>query len=127
MLVELLRFAGDIFVLYEVLCDKCYFIPPSLLAPEKVRVILDCGANIGITSLFFAARHPNARIYSIEPDPNNFVLLERNTRQEPRISPICGAIVGRACEQSLFDDRRSSLGQFNYTEQDGGRGKSLDD
>lgn len=99
MLVELLRFAGDIFVLYEVLCDKCYFIPPSLLAPEKVRVILDCGANIGITSLFFAARHPNARIYSIEPDPNNFVLLERNTRQEPRISPICGAIVGRACER----------------------------
>src|ERR1019366_9032856 len=62
-------------------------------------IILDCGANIGITSLFFAAQYPNARIYSIEPDPNNFVLLERNARQEPRISPICGAIVSHICER----------------------------
>src|SRR5262245_5023444 len=50
--IELRRFAGDIFVLYEVLCDKCYYIPSSMLPPEKVRVVFDCGANIGITSLF---------------------------------------------------------------------------
>ena len=74
--VELRRFAGDIFVLYEVLCDKCYFIPSSMLPPEKVRVVFDCGANIGITSLFLAAQYPDAR--SIEPDPGNFVLLKRN-------------------------------------------------
>jgi FkbM family methyltransferase len=98
-LINLRKFAGDIFVLYEVLCDKCYFIPSSMLHPKKVRVILDCGANIGITSLFFAARYPKARIYSVEPDPNNFALLERNSRQEPRISPICGAIVGRTRSQ----------------------------
>jgi FkbM family methyltransferase len=98
-LVELRRFAGDIFILYEVLCDKCYLVPPTMLPRDSVRIILDCGANIGITSLFFAARYPNARIYSIEPDPNNFVLLERNTRQEPRISPICGAIVSQVCER----------------------------
>jgi FkbM family methyltransferase len=97
--IELRRSSGDIFILYEVLCDECYFVPSSMLPPEKVRVILDCGANIGITSLFFASRYPNARIYSIEPDPNNFALLERNTRQEPRIFPICGAIVGRARDQ----------------------------
>jgi FkbM family methyltransferase len=92
--VELRRFAGDIFVLYEVLCDKCYFIPPSMLPPENVRVVVDCGANVGITSLFFAARYRNARIYSIEPDPDNFALLKRNVCQERRIVPICGAIVG---------------------------------
>jgi hypothetical protein len=36
--IELRRFAGDIFVLYEVLC-KCYFIPSSMLPPEKIRVV----------------------------------------------------------------------------------------
>jgi FkbM family methyltransferase len=97
--VELRRFAGDIFVLYEVLCDKCYVIPSSMCPPEKVRVVFDCGANIGLTSLFFAAQYPNARIYSIEPDPSNFVLLQRNVRQERRILPICGALVGLPREQ----------------------------
>jgi FkbM family methyltransferase len=97
--VELRRFADDIFVLYEVLCDKCYFIPSSMLPPEKVRVVFDCGANIGITSLYLAAQYPNARIYSIEPDPGNFALLKRNVRQERRILPICGALVGLPREQ----------------------------
>jgi FkbM family methyltransferase len=92
--VELRRFAGDIFVLYEVLCDKCYFVPPGMLPPENVRVVLDCGANVGITSLFLAAQYRNARIYSIEPDPDNFALLKRNVCQERRILPIYGAIVG---------------------------------
>jgi FkbM family methyltransferase len=65
-----------------------------MLPPENVRVVVDCGANIGITSLFLAAYYRNARIYSIEPDPDNFALLKRNVSQERRILPICGAIVG---------------------------------
>jgi FkbM family methyltransferase len=97
--VELRRFAGDIFVLYEVLCDKCYLIPPAMLPPENVDVVVDCGANVGITSLFLAAQYRNARIYSIEPDPHNFALLKRNVSQERRILPICGAIVGSERKQ----------------------------
>jgi FkbM family methyltransferase len=100
--IELRRFSGDIFVLYEVLCDKCYFIPSSMLPPEQVHVIFDCGANIGVASLFLAAQYPNARIYSIEPDPGNFALLKRNVHQEQRIVPICGALVGSAREQAYL-------------------------
>jgi FkbM family methyltransferase len=65
-----------------------------MLPPEEVRVIFDCGANIGITSLFLAAQYPNARIFSIEPEPGNFALLKRNVCQERRILPICRALVG---------------------------------
>ena len=97
--IELRRFAGDVFVLYEVLCDNCYFIPSSMLPPEDVRVVFDCGANIGITSLLLAAQYRNARIYSVEPDPANFALLKRNVSQEQRIVPICGAIVGSRRKQ----------------------------
>jgi hypothetical protein len=44
--------------LYEVLAFNAYHIATSLLPADKVRVIVDCGANIGITSLFLGARYP---------------------------------------------------------------------
>lgn len=45
----------------------------------KVELIVDIGANIGAATLFFAANHPNARIFSFEPTPSTFELLAKNT------------------------------------------------
>jgi FkbM family methyltransferase len=42
--------------------------------------ILDCGANIGIASLFFHRRYPDARITAFEADPALFALLDANLR-----------------------------------------------
>ena len=41
--------------------------------------IIDAGANIGFTTLFFTKQYPEARIISLEPDQSNFNLLKRNT------------------------------------------------
>ncbi|HZV20434.1 MAG TPA: FkbM family methyltransferase [Hyphomicrobiales bacterium] len=87
-------FCGDLFILYEVLSGECYYVPPQRLPPSEVRVIVDCGANIGITSLYLASRYPNATVFSIEPHPENFALLQRNATQEPRIVPIHAAVTG---------------------------------
>jgi FkbM family methyltransferase len=46
--------------------------------PESIRSILDCGANIGMGTLYFAVHYPNASIVSFEPDPKIFDLLQRN-------------------------------------------------
>lgn len=54
-------FAGDLFVLYEVLAFKAYHIACSLLPPDNVRTIIDCGANVGITSLFLLRATPMRR------------------------------------------------------------------
>jgi FkbM family methyltransferase len=89
-------FAGDLFVLYEVLLDRCYFIPRTLLPPDGVQVIVDCGANVGITALFLASRYPNAKILCVEPHPETYGILKRNTQLEPRIIPINAAIVGQS-------------------------------
>jgi len=40
--------------------------------------ILDCGANIGVASLFFRKRYPKARITAFEADPSLFALLDAN-------------------------------------------------
>ncbi|MCX6998460.1 MAG: FkbM family methyltransferase [Kiritimatiellaeota bacterium] len=37
--------------------------------------LLDLGANIGFFSLLAATRCPHGRVFSLEPDPNNFRLL----------------------------------------------------
>jgi FkbM family methyltransferase len=92
--VSLRPFSGDIFILYEVLAFESYKIGDTALDPGSVKTIVDCGANIGLTALFFAERYPDARIFCIEPDPENFALLQKNTESEPRITPVQAAIVG---------------------------------
>jgi FkbM family methyltransferase len=105
-------FSGDLFVLYEVLLHRCYEIRETLLPPARVQVILDCGANVGITALYFAWRYPNAHIFCIEPDDQNFELLKRNSAAEPRIVPIHGALVGRPRKLAHLSTSRPAWGNF---------------
>ena len=41
-------------------------------------VIIDCGANIGLSTLYFAVTYPASKIYAFEPDPTIFNLLQKN-------------------------------------------------
>lgn len=42
--------------------------------------IFDCGANVGLASLFFKRAYPAARVTAIEADPALFAMLQRNLR-----------------------------------------------
>ena len=44
-------------------------------------LIIDCGANIGMATLFFKWLYPQARITAFEPDPVTFKALERNVSE----------------------------------------------
>jgi FkbM family methyltransferase len=56
-------------------------------------VIVDLGANIGLASLFFAARYPRATVLALEPDPANFAMLSHNVAGVGgRILSVQGAI-----------------------------------
>ncbi len=45
--------------------------------PER-PLIIDCGANIGLSIIYFKEKHPNAEIIAFEPDKDNFKLLKKN-------------------------------------------------
>jgi len=47
--------------------------------PPSADVIFDLGANIGLSSVFFASRYPSAKLLCVEPDDGNYSLLGRNT------------------------------------------------
>ena len=40
--------------------------------------ILDCGANVGVSCLYFRKRFPHAKITAFEPDPKVFAYLQSN-------------------------------------------------
>jgi len=45
---------------------------------DDVPVIYDCGANVGVASIFFSKRFPNAVIKAFEPDPKIIPYLKEN-------------------------------------------------
>lgn len=59
---------------------------------EAPAIIIDAGANIGLASIFFKTRFPNAAIYAIEPDSSNFKILQQNTAPYTGIKAIQSAV-----------------------------------
>lgn len=45
---------------------------------QPAPVVIDCGANIGYTALWYKRQHPNARIVAFEPDRLFAPMLRRN-------------------------------------------------
>ena len=66
--------------------------PRSWRAAGDVPVIIDGGGNVGYASVYFANRFPEALVLSIEPDPDNFAVLQQNTSQHDNIRPVHGAL-----------------------------------
>lgn len=59
---------------------------------SDVRVIIDVGAYVGFSSIYFAELYPHAFIYALEPEESNFQALQRNTRHYPNIKAIQAAL-----------------------------------
>jgi FkbM family methyltransferase len=71
-----LRVRGsDADVFKQVFVEREYDSP---FLPENVATVVDLGANIGLSAIFFAAKYDEAAIYAVEPDRSNFDLLVRN-------------------------------------------------
>lgn len=73
--------------------------------------IVDCGANIGLASLFFAARFPQAKIIAVEADASNFAMLVRNTEGVSNIVPVHAAVWCEATTVFLDSSIESAWGR----------------
>jgi FkbM family methyltransferase len=94
---------SDVPVLHSILVHKQYDITRLRRSNElmsylnrqrltgRMPLIVDAGANIGAASLFFASVVPDAKIVAIEPDAENFKLLEMNVCGLP-VEPIFAAV-----------------------------------
>jgi len=56
-------------------------------------LIIDCGGNIGLASLWFAVQFPEAVVYAVEPERNNVEILKLNTAHlGDRVKILLGGI-----------------------------------
>lgn len=71
-------FAGDfptLIALYrEIFLEEIYRFSEASDAP----LIVDCGANIGMSVLYFKTLYPESKIFAFEPNPSAYALLEKN-------------------------------------------------
>jgi len=66
---------SDITVFYQIFLKQSYEVDYGFI-PET---IIDCGANIGIVSVFYKIKFPNAIIVAVEPEITNYNMLLKNT------------------------------------------------
>ena len=80
------------------------------MLPEKVDVILDCGANIGLASIYFANKYPSAKIIAVEPESTNFEMLLRNTEDYSNITCLQKGIWDKKTNLKIIDNGEGNWG-----------------
>lgn len=56
--------------------NEYYFV-----SRRRDPIIFDCGANIGMASIYFTWLYPKCTIYAFEPDPETYKKLQKNITQ----------------------------------------------
>jgi FkbM family methyltransferase len=65
---------GDLRTVYEIFIGGAY-VSPKALPEQRPRFIVDVGANLGYSILYWTDRHPDAEILAFEPHPAHLRLL----------------------------------------------------
>ncbi len=68
---------GMVTVLLDLWVDRC-FMPPGFYEPKPGDVVVDCGAHIGLFSVWMARANPRGRVVALEPYDENFNYLKSN-------------------------------------------------
>ncbi len=78
----------DLSVFKQVFVERHYDSP----LPKPPKSIVDAGANIGLSAVYFANQYAGATIVAIEPEDSNFKLLKRNVSAYSQIFPLQAAL-----------------------------------
>src|ERR1700733_11933508 len=92
----------DVALCREILLNGLY----DCQLRESPEVIFDLGANIGLSTVYYANKFPTAKIIAVEPDPSNFALLEKNCEPYRNVTLVQGAVWKAAGSVRLFDSGR---------------------
>jgi FkbM family methyltransferase len=87
-------------LLHEHFAQNVFFFHAATPDP----VILDVGANVGDTVLYFKHLYPRATIYAFEPLPDAFRLLTRNVE--------ANRLAGVRCFQEALADRDGTMEMY---------------
>ncbi|MXV16175.1 FkbM family methyltransferase [Hufsiella ginkgonis] len=107
--VLLRRNTSDVETFDQIFLYKEYDINTSF----QPKVILDCGANIGLAAVYFKNKYPDAKVISIEPEQSNFDQLKKNTAGYQDVYPVQYGIWNRSANLVIEEDNK--LGEWGFT------------
>ena len=90
---------SDIDVFYQVFGFKQYLLKKKI----DPTVIIDCGAHVGYSAVYFASTFPNATVIAIEPDRQNFELLLKNTAYYQNVKCLNAGVWKHAAELETIE------------------------
>lgn len=99
---------SDVPTFYQCIFDKEY----DIAFKNDPKVIVDLGANIGLTTVFFKSKYPEAKIIAVEPESSNFEMLKKNIDGLSNIFPVKSAIWNKSTHLEVED---TGKGHYGYT------------
>jgi FkbM family methyltransferase len=82
------RNTSDLYTMVQIFIKQQY----NIKLPFTPATIIDAGSNIGLASVYFKNLYPDAHIITIEPDNDNFQLLQKNLSHYSNMSYLQGGI-----------------------------------
>ena len=96
--------SSDVSIYKQIFIDQEY----NCILKKSPEIIVDAGANIGLSAIYFAKKYPKSKILAIEPEINNFNLLKENTAKYKNIVPIQAALWNKNTKISIANPEGSS-------------------
>lgn len=106
---------SDIEVFYEVLIKFGYKFKTEL--KFEPQIIVDCGANIGLASIYFKSQFPGSTIIAIEPETNNYNVMVNNLKKYEDIHCLNLGVWNRKANIAVDNSDASNYG-FSFHEVD---------
>jgi len=103
--------SSDIYPAIQIFQGKEY----SFACQSAPKTIVDAGANIGLTSVIFANRFPDAQVLALEPEKGNYEQAVLNLAPYPNVRVIHAALWSNSDGISIFDP---GLGEWGFQTKD---------
>jgi len=99
------NYSTFVFLFEEIFIRQQYYF----VAKQKKPLIFDCGANVGLSILYFKIIYPGAQIFAFEPDFETYTKLKTNIEGSnlKNVTLFCEAISGRAGLAYFYGDPNS--------------------
>jgi FkbM family methyltransferase len=86
-------------VFYSIFIQNEFNLPYKL----PINTIVDAGAYVGLSSIYFHDKYPKATIIALEPEKTNFEQLQKNTSFTTSIKPLNVGLWSRDSYLKVYD------------------------
>lgn len=98
----------------------------AISSSGKKPLIVDAGANIGASSLYFSEKYQRSRVIALEPEAKNFEVLSINTKESTNITCIRAALSSTVGEMAVVDPGKGEWGFRAVPEAELSQGKFVE-